>query len=162
VGRTRPQGMSSKAVDDEDQRSMSSLMRKRGRRGPRARRTSIRRVPESRSCSIGPGNRVPPNRSSPPCPGRCQRSSAATHAWNGTSTIRRNDSDPSADPVRYRDILAARKPRNVPPLRRGAGHPPSLDRPAAARPWRTAEMQLQFPLRLTAYPGVSIQAISRI
>jgi hypothetical protein len=56
-------------------------------------------------------------------------------------------------PVRYHDILAARKPRNVPPLRRGAGHSPSLDRPAAARPWRTAEMQLQFPLRLTAYPG---------
>ena len=58
-------------------------------------------------------------------------------------------------PVRYHDILAARKPRNVPPLRRGAGHPPSLDRPAAARPWRTADMQLQFPLRLTAYPGLA-------
>ncbi len=57
------------------------------------------------------------------------------------------------DPVRYRDILAARKPRNKPPLRRGTGHPPSLERPAARRPWRTAEMQLQFPLRLTAYPG---------
>jgi len=57
------------------------------------------------------------------------------------------------DPVRYRDILVARKPRNQPPLGRGTGHPPSLDRPAAARPWRTAEMQLQFPLRLTAYPG---------
>ena len=56
------------------------------------------------------------------------------------------------DPVRYHDILAARKPRNKPPLRRGAGHPPSLERPAAHRPWRTAEMQLQFPLRLTAYP----------
>jgi transposase-like protein len=48
------------------------------------------------------------------------------------------------DPVRYRDILAARKPRNKPPLRRGAGHPPSLERPAAHRPWRTAELQLQF------------------
>ncbi len=58
------------------------------------------------------------------------------------------------DPVRYHDILAVRKPRNVPPLRRGTGHPPSLDCPAAARPWRTAEMQLQFPLRLTAYPGL--------
>ena len=57
------------------------------------------------------------------------------------------------DPVRYADILAARKPRNKPPLRRGAGHPPTLERPAAHRPWRTAEMQLQFPLRLTAYPG---------
>ena len=57
------------------------------------------------------------------------------------------------DPVRYADILAARKPRNKPPLRRGAGHPPTLERPAAHRPWRTAEMQLQFPLRLTAYPS---------
>ena len=56
------------------------------------------------------------------------------------------------DPVRYHDILAARKPRNKPPLQRGAGHPPSLERPAANRPWRTAEMQLQFPLRLPAYP----------
>ena len=62
-------------------------------------------------------------------------------------------------PVRYHDILAARKPRNVPPLRRGTGHPPSLDRPAAARPWRTAEMQLQFPLRLTAYPGPRFHSV---
>ena len=51
------------------------------------------------------------------------------------------------DPVRYDDIRATRKPRNVPPIRRGTGHPPSLDRPAAARPWGTADMQLQFPLR---------------
>ena len=63
------------------------------------------------------------------------------------------------EPVRYRDILAARKPRNQPPLGRGTGHPPSLDRPAAARPWRTAEMQLQFPLRLTAYPGPDFQRV---
>lgn len=33
---------------------MSSLMRRSGRSGPRARRTSIRRVLESRSCSTGP------------------------------------------------------------------------------------------------------------
>ena len=98
-GPDAPPGMSSKAVDDEDQRSMSSLMRKRGRSGPRARRTSIRRVPESRSCSIGPAKWLPPNRSSPPCPVRCQLSSAATHASNGTPTIRRNDSDPGAEPA---------------------------------------------------------------
>jgi transposase-like protein len=61
------------------------------------------------------------------------------------------------DPVRYNDIRAVRKPRNVPPLRRGVGHPPSLERPAASRPWRTSEMQLQFPLRLTAYPGLAYQ-----
>jgi transposase-like protein len=57
------------------------------------------------------------------------------------------------DPVRYPDIRAATKPRNKPPLRRGTGHPPSLERPDANWPWRTAEMQLQFPLRLTAYPS---------
>jgi hypothetical protein len=57
------------------------------------------------------------------------------------------------DPVRYDDIRATRKPRSEPPQQRGTGHPPSLDRPAAARPWRTAEMQLQFPLRLSGYPG---------
>jgi transposase-like protein len=59
------------------------------------------------------------------------------------------------DPVRYDDIRATRKPRSKPPQQRGTGHPPSLDRPAAARPWRTAEMQLQFPLRLSGYPGLS-------
>jgi len=58
------------------------------------------------------------------------------------------------DPLRYDDILATRKPRSQPPQRRGTGHPPTLDRPAAARPWRTAEMQLPFPLRLSAYPGL--------
>jgi hypothetical protein len=61
VGRTRPQGMISKAVADEDQRSMSSLMRRGGRSGPRARRASIRRVPDSRSCSIGLSTWPAPN-----------------------------------------------------------------------------------------------------
>ena len=64
------------------------------------------------------------------------------------------------DPVRYDDIRATRKPRSKPPQQRGTGHPPSLDRPAAARPWRTAEMQLQFPLRLSGYPGVINQTVS--
>jgi hypothetical protein len=54
---------------------------------------------------------------------------------------------------RSHDILAARKPRKTPPLRRGTGHPPGLECPTAHRPRRTAEMQLRFPLRLTAYPG---------
>jgi hypothetical protein len=35
------------------------------------------------------------------------------------------------DPVRYPGILAAGKPRSKPPL----------------RPWRTAEIQLRFPLK---------------
>jgi transposase-like protein len=62
------------------------------------------------------------------------------------------------DPVRYDDIRATRKPRSKPPQQRGTGHPPSLNRPAAARPWRTAEMQLPFPLRLSGYPGVVLPA----
>jgi transposase-like protein len=41
------------------------------------------------------------------------------------------------DPVRYRDIVAGRRPRAVPPTPpRTRGQPPSLDRPAANRPWR--------------------------
>ena len=58
------------------------------------------------------------------------------------------------DPVRFQDLLAGKKPR---PARhgRGWGHPPSLERPAANRPWRTDELQLQLPipLRLSEYPG---------
>ena len=65
------------------------------------------------------------------------------------------------DPVRYHDIRAVRKPRGKPPQQRGAGHPPSLDRPAAARPRRTAEMQLQFPLRLRGYPSDGFRELVR-
>jgi hypothetical protein len=61
------------------------------------------------------------------------------------------------EPVRYDDIRITKKPRGKPPQQRGTGHPPSLNRPAAARPWRTAEMQLQFPLRLSGYPGRRFQ-----
>jgi hypothetical protein len=63
------------------------------------------------------------------------------------------------DPVRYHDIRATRRPRGAPPQQRGTGHPPSLDRPAAARPWRTAEMQLPFPLRLSGYPGPDFHCV---
>jgi transposase-like protein len=57
------------------------------------------------------------------------------------------------DPVRFRDLLAAKKPHPV-PAARGSGHAPSLDRPAANRPLRTGELQLQLPipLRLSEYP----------
>jgi len=44
-------------------------------------------------------------------------------------------------PVRYQDLIAARRPRAVrptPPQVRG--HPPSLERPPANRPWRTAAL----------------------
>ena len=57
------------------------------------------------------------------------------------------------DPVRFRDLLAGKKPRPA-PATWGLGHPPSLDRPAANRPWRTGDLQLQLPipLRLSKYP----------
>jgi len=58
------------------------------------------------------------------------------------------------DPVRFQDLLAGKKPRPA-PATWGLGHPPSLDRPAANRPWRTGELQLQLPipLRLSKYPS---------
>ena len=41
-------------------------------------------------------------------------------------------------PVRYQDLIASVRPRAVPPTPPHArGHPPSLDRPPAHRPWRT-------------------------
>lgn len=43
------------------------------------------------------------------------------------------------NPVRYQDLIASQQPREVPPTpptRRG--HPPTLERPPADRPWRTA------------------------
>ena len=40
-------------------------------------------------------------------------------------------------PVRYHDLIATRRPRKVPPTApRRRGHPPSLARPPANRPWR--------------------------
>ena len=79
--------MSSRAVREGDKRSMCSLMSSGLRSGPRARRTWIEQVPESRSRSIGPRHRPWPGCGSPSarcaasCPGRpgrrrtgCQRS----------------------------------------------------------------------------------------
>ena len=60
------------------------------------------------------------------------------------------------EPIRYADILASRKPRGKAPATRGSGSPPSLERPAANRPWRTTEMQLPLPLRLTVYPRADL------
>ena len=68
-----------------------------GRSGRRPRRTWIRHVPESPSRSIGPRKRPWPRCSSPSCPVRCQLSRAARQASNGMSTIRRNDSQPTAE-----------------------------------------------------------------
>jgi transposase-like protein len=46
------------------------------------------------------------------------------------------------DPVRYRDLVAKPRPKKVkprPPGRRG--HPPTLDRPPAERPWRAPDLE---------------------
>lgn len=43
-------------------------------------------------------------------------------------------------PVRYRELVREPKPKQTPPLPPGGrGHPPSIDRPRAARPWRTTQ-----------------------
>ncbi len=45
------------------------------------------------------------------------------------------------DPVRYRDLVAHPKPKTKPPAPPGQrGHPPSIERPRAARPWRVADL----------------------
>ena len=42
-------------------------------------------------------------------------------------------------PVRYQELIATKRPRAVPPTPpRARGHPPSLQRPPANRPWRAA------------------------
>jgi transposase-like protein len=42
------------------------------------------------------------------------------------------------EPVRYQELIASRRPIPVPRKPpRGRGHPPSLERPPADRPWRT-------------------------
>ena len=44
-------------------------------------------------------------------------------------------------PVRYRDIVAGKRPRKFPPTPPTArGHPPSLERPPAERPWRATDL----------------------
>jgi len=45
------------------------------------------------------------------------------------------------DPVRYRNIVAGKRPRKIPPAPpAGRGHPPSLERPSAERPWRATDL----------------------
>ena len=45
------------------------------------------------------------------------------------------------EPVRYHDIVAGKRPRRIPPAPPVArGHPPSLERPPAERPWRAADL----------------------
>jgi transposase-like protein len=45
------------------------------------------------------------------------------------------------DPVRYRNIVAGKRPRKIPPTPPAErGNPPSLERPPAERPWRAADL----------------------
>ena len=44
------------------------------------------------------------------------------------------------EPVRYRDLIINPQPKKHPPRgRAGTGHPPSLERPPANRPWRATD-----------------------
>ena len=44
------------------------------------------------------------------------------------------------DPVRYHELIVSRRPRAVPPVPPlGRGHPTSLERPPANRPWRMSQ-----------------------
>lgn len=46
------------------------------------------------------------------------------------------------DPVRFRDLVANPQPKKTAPSQPIArGHPPSLDRPPAGRPWRAADLR---------------------
>jgi hypothetical protein len=46
------------------------------------------------------------------------------------------------EPVRSRDLVADSKPKKITPIPPGGGgHPPSLDRPRATHPWRTADLR---------------------
>ncbi len=46
----------------------------------------------------------------------------------------------SHDPVRYHELIVDPQPKKVPPVPPGRwGHPPTLERPPANRPWRTAD-----------------------
>src|SRR6266851_2730194 len=49
------------------------------------------------------------------------------------------------DPVRYRDLIVRQRSKAPPAPPGTRGHPPSLQRPGANRPWRAAEMQLRLP-----------------
>ena len=45
------------------------------------------------------------------------------------------------EPLRYQELIASRRPKKVPPVPpKRRGHPHSLKRPPAKRPWRSAEL----------------------
>src|SRR5664280_820426 len=65
------------------------------------------------------------------------------------------------DPVRYRDLVVNPQPKAAPPVPPGIrGHPPSMDRPRAARPWRASRPGLvrsdEYPRRTLSSAPVAI------
>ena len=47
------------------------------------------------------------------------------------------------EPLRFQDLIASPRPKKVPPVPpKQRGHPTSLERPGANRPWRSAERQI--------------------
>jgi hypothetical protein len=57
------------------------------------------------------------------------------------------------DPVRYRNIVAGKRPRKIPPTPPAKrGHPPSLERPPAERPWRAADLPCPTPVKWKPRP----------
>ena len=48
------------------------------------------------------------------------------------------------EPMRYQDLIASQRPKKAPPVPpKRRGHPTSLERPRAKRPWRSAERQIE-------------------
>jgi transposase-like protein len=67
----------------------------------------------------------------------CFRFNRRTSASRGLVFLRVLQLAVGHDPVRYRQLIKRPRPRPIPPRPPGTtGHPPSIDRPRADRPWR--------------------------
>ena len=67
----------------------------------------------------------------------CFRFNRRTSRSRGLAFLRVPQLAVGHDPVRYRQLIRRPRPRHEPPRPPGAtGHPPSIDRPRAERPWR--------------------------
>jgi len=67
----------------------------------------------------------------------CFRFNRRTSRSRGLIFLRVLEMAVGHDPVRYRQLIKRPRPRSLPPRPPGAtGHPPSIDRPRADRPWR--------------------------
>jgi ISXO2-like transposase domain len=58
------------------------------------------------------------------------------------------------DPVRYHDVVADSEPKKAPPAPPGQrGHPPSIERPPAARPWRAHDLHQSAQMNIPGTTG---------